>query len=42
MDNVFASVEGYEGGESFTDELETDAAPQKAIATAEDDDEFSF
>ena len=42
MENVFASVEGYEGGESFTDELETDAAPQKAIATAEDDDEFSF
>lgn len=41
VENIFASVEGFDGGESFSEELENDA-PQETEKTASKDDDFSF
>ena len=41
VENIFASVEGFDGGESFSEELENNA-PQETEKTASKDDDFSF
>ena len=41
VENIFASVEGFDGGESFSEELENDA-PQTEKESKGEDDEFSF
>ena len=41
MSGVFASVEGFSGGETFTDELTNDAQTQ-TVVSKETEDDFSF
>ena len=41
MSGVFASVEGFSGGETFTDELTNDAQTQTGVSK-ETEDDFSF
>ncbi len=41
VENVFASVEGFDGGESFSEELENDPTQEKE-KTGNEDNDFSF